>query len=154
MLPSADEIIARLRRLAEPVSAPAGSSPERIVLAEVLVRVARCWEDATPELSKSDLEALCRKLCVTKTLKEFYGSGWRKDPSAPALPASLWPLVIAVLLAYSVESEGAEQEERGTALKCLNASLVAIDVAGTSVTEELRSWSTARVDAVKIEGRP
>jgi hypothetical protein len=144
-------VLARVADGAEPAAA---SGQGAVVTARVLHGLAESWGSPLSASQRSDLEALARKVHVAKKMMASYGAGWKKTQDSEELATECWPLLIAVFLAHA--DPGSEVgDDRGLALKNLNAGLEAIDrAARLGVTDaELEAWAQALVNSA-TEARP
>ncbi len=127
--------------------------PGTISTARVLRHLAQAWPAPAEE---HDLNALCRKIHVGRKVLAAYRDDWKRGPTQEILPRPFWPLLVAVLLAYS--EPGDEVEARGLALKCLNAALAATALAERQGYAEdladLADWSRRRLLAVEVPEGP
>ena len=109
------------------------------------------------EVSRRNLEALCREIAVTKQVLRFYGPNWNKPDERELLPTAWWPLLAAVFLAYGSDVDHADEDTRAVALKNLNAGLMTLDIIENMLDvaqlSALRAQSCDILERIWCEGR-
>lgn len=89
----------------------------------------RDWDKALTEADRQGLDALCRKLSVTKQVKKVYERKWGRPLSQDQLDVRFWPALIAVLLLRSPSEPHSFGNRDGFDLKRINAACEALDIA-------------------------
>ena len=131
------------------------TDPQGRQTAGVLVELAQAWPGPLGERDRKDLEALCREIAVRGNVFRVYERDWNKVAGADGLRPAWWPLLIAVLLAWSQAGEDGDPDARGLGLKSLNAALGALDMADSrrdvAHLLALRSWCEEILEGVSCE---
>lgn len=116
---------------------------------DFITRLAQSWPRPLSVSDRDGMEALCRKLSVTKQVKAAYDATWRRAVTQEEITPAHWSALIALLLAQFQALGETEEYARGTALKRLNAAFAAIDIAGglpnVPHLPELAWWVEARL---------
>ena len=142
-----EETLRRLAaRLPDAATDAVSASEESIDTIAVLRDLARVAPGAPDAERRAWLDALMRKVHVAKRVDAHYDGRWRRRDGAAPLPAEAWPLLVAVLLAHATPARPDAEDERGFALKCLNAACAALELAGEGVGE--REGLEARAEAL------
>ena len=114
-----------------------------------LIGIAAAWPGPITSDQRSGLEAMCRKLAVTRKVLQSYDAEWKRATDNRPLTAQQWGIVIAVLLAEYKDEEAAAEYALGMELKRLNAAYIAIDIAGSlkdvPYLMEVESWAAERL---------
>jgi hypothetical protein len=133
---------------------PSDSLPKgSIHTASVLADLGRAWPRPLSRDSRDQLEAICRKLAITRTLLVRYDEHWKPTGNKTPLPEKEWTLAVATLLAWSQAPGQLGPDGAGLALKLLNAALSAIDACPT-IPEPLRAQAEAQLDELTIPDSP
>ena len=122
-----------------------------------------CGDDGRDSATRSDLDALCRKLQVAKTTLARYGQGWKRQKGAPKLTAAAWRLLVGMLIAHAdaanhqfgglepAHRDDAARDGFGQGLKSLNAALAGLQRAeseGVVDLDDLRQRAEAATATV------
>ena len=137
-----------------PISPDLDSDFARLRTADVLSGLARA--DAAAPQARASLDALCRKIHIARVVYDAYSPTWGKHANATPVSAELWRLLLAVLLRVAEGAHASDEEQRGLALKCLNAAFAGLDLAhadaGTGSLDDLETCAReilARLDSVR-----
>ena len=126
-----------------------GEVSGKIVTGAFLATLARSWPHPLNDTGRRGLDALCRKLAVTKQMKRSYDPSWKRALSQEQLEAPYWAALMAVLLAPFQPGSEKPEQHLGDGLKRINAAFEAIDIAqalpGVLHLDQLASWAEARL---------
>ncbi len=137
----------------EPVLPSDSQCARSIHTLAVLAEVAHAWPRPLSREHRNQLEAICRKLAITRTLLARYDEHWRPTCDKTPLPEKTWTLAAATLLAWSQVPEQLGPDGGGLAVKLLNAALSAIEACST-IPEPLRAQAEVQLDELTIPDRP
>lgn len=158
--------IAELLRSVQAECPALGSpDPQTLAVPHVLVELAGAWPGPLTGDHRAYIDALCRKLAVTRGVSAAYNRDWTKRANDPPLPATYRLLLLAVLLAWSETPETMGPDGRGLALKCLNGALTAREritfnigadesAFAIDIITSLESWIADRVARISCEEGP
>ena len=136
------------RRIVEavPVHQPSEGANDTV---DLLIAIGAAWPGPLSSELEAGLDALCRKLAVTRKVMRSYGLGWNRAIDTEPLPDRYWEMLIAVLLARFGHEEASEYK-LGIELKRLNAAYMAIDITKgldwAPDLKEIESWAGERLD--------
>ena len=151
MIDLRDRIARILQVIMADLPDPPTRMPGTVDTARFLVDLALDWPRTLQQADHAGLEALSRKLAVAKQVRAVYDDAWEKVIDREVLAGSYWALMIALLLATSLEgAQASDADGAGHALKRLNAALTALDIAASMSDvphlDELKSVAEERVE--------
>lgn len=126
--------------------------------ASALHMLARRKLDVVDDDDRRALNAFCRDLAIRSSVFESYGPDWSPRADRIPLPPTYWPLLIAVLIGCADSTFPQDTGDRRLGVKCLNAALSALDVAGAmpdvADLSPLRTLTDSLLGSVSCEDQP
>lgn len=156
------EIMTLLRAVQADLPSHEPADSQLVFVPAVLVKLAAAWPGPLTEPHRQQIEKLCLKIGASPTVLQAYEAGWAKPRNGQPLAAAYWPVLLAVLLAWSETPDEMGPDGLGLSLKCLNAALAAYDhieamssanaaSIGSTGGSPLRSWLDSRLATVSCE---